>query len=123
MSLTSTCNHCADKLADFGLSLNAFSWWNHVPPLLLDDFGKNCLGMPYYRFCLLRGFGFMSPSLLLYFPFSFNICEGLLVKQVSFVLKKKSQQTKNKQTYECVCVREDKIIIKKKLVQWLKRNM
>jgi ribonuclease HI len=44
-------NHCADKLANLGLSLNVFSWWNHVPPLLLDDFGKNRFGMSYYRFC------------------------------------------------------------------------
>ncbi|WJX52536.1 hypothetical protein P8452_38639 [Trifolium repens] len=44
-------NHCADKMANLGLSLPVFSWWNQVPSVLLDDFGKNRFGMPYYRFC------------------------------------------------------------------------
>jgi ribonuclease HI len=44
-------NHCADKLANLGLSLPDFTWWDCIPPLLLDDFGRNRLGMPYYRFC------------------------------------------------------------------------
>jgi ribonuclease HI len=44
-------NHCADKLANLGLSLPNFTWWDCIPPVLLDDFGRNRLGMPYYRFC------------------------------------------------------------------------
>jgi hypothetical protein len=44
-------NHCADKMVNLGLTLPVFSWWNHVPPVLIDDFGKYRLGMPYYRLC------------------------------------------------------------------------
>ncbi|KAK2443569.1 hypothetical protein QL285_014658 [Trifolium repens] len=44
-------NHCADKLANLGLTLPNFTWWDHIPPVLLDDFGRNRLGMPYFRFC------------------------------------------------------------------------
>jgi ribonuclease HI len=44
-------NHCADKLANLGLSLPTFTWWDHIPHVLLDDFGRNRLGMPYFRFC------------------------------------------------------------------------
>jgi hypothetical protein len=44
-------NHCADKLANLGLSLPDFTRWDCLPPMLLDYFGRNCLEMPYYRFC------------------------------------------------------------------------
>jgi hypothetical protein len=44
-------NHCANKLANLGLSLPTFTLWDHIPPVLLDDFGRNRLGMPYFRFC------------------------------------------------------------------------
>ncbi|KAK2361038.1 hypothetical protein QL285_086244 [Trifolium repens] len=44
-------NHCADKLAGLGLTLPGFTWWNQIPPQLRDDFGRNRLGMPFYRFC------------------------------------------------------------------------
>jgi ribonuclease HI len=44
-------NHCADKLASLGLTLPGFTWWNQIPPQLRDDFGRNRLGMPSYRFC------------------------------------------------------------------------
>jgi ribonuclease HI len=44
-------NHCADKLANLGLSLPDFTWWNHIPPHMNSDFGRNRLGMPYFRFC------------------------------------------------------------------------
>jgi ribonuclease HI len=38
-------NHCADKLANLGLSLH------DIPSVLVDDFDRNRLGMPYYRLC------------------------------------------------------------------------
>jgi hypothetical protein len=44
-------NHCADKLASLGLTLPGFTWGNQIPPQLRDDFGRNRLGMPFYRFC------------------------------------------------------------------------
>jgi hypothetical protein len=43
--------HCADKLTNLGLSLCDPTWWDCIPLVLLDDFGSNRLGMPYYRFC------------------------------------------------------------------------
>jgi ribonuclease HI len=43
-------NHCADKLANIGLSLNGLTWWNHIPLELQGDFVRNRLGMPYIRF-------------------------------------------------------------------------
>ncbi|CAJ2651412.1 unnamed protein product [Trifolium pratense] len=43
-------NHCADKLANIGLSLHGLTWWNHIPTRLQGDFIRNRLGMPYFRF-------------------------------------------------------------------------
>jgi ribonuclease HI len=36
-------NHCADKLANIGLSLNGLTWWNHIPLELQGDFVRNRL--------------------------------------------------------------------------------
>jgi hypothetical protein len=44
-------NHCADKLASLGLTLHGFTWWNQIPPKIKGGFGRNRLGMPYFRFC------------------------------------------------------------------------
>jgi hypothetical protein len=44
-------NHCADKLASLGLTLHGFTWWNQISPKIKGDFGRNRMGMPYFRFC------------------------------------------------------------------------
>jgi ribonuclease HI len=44
-------NHVADKLANIGLSLNAFTWWNIAPNVIWSDLARNRDGLPYYRFC------------------------------------------------------------------------
>jgi len=44
-------NHCADQLANIGLSLNTYFWWNHLPQQIGFDFTRNRLGLPYFRFC------------------------------------------------------------------------
>jgi hypothetical protein len=36
-------NHCADKLAAIGLSLNTFFWWDNIPSQLSLDFVRNRL--------------------------------------------------------------------------------
>jgi len=43
-------NHCADQLANIGLSLNTFFWWNHIPHQITEAFARNKLGLPYFRF-------------------------------------------------------------------------
>ncbi|MCI48487.1 heat-shock protein, partial [Trifolium medium] len=40
-------NHCADKLANLGLTIPGFTWWNQIPPRIKEDFGRNRIGMPY----------------------------------------------------------------------------
>lgn len=44
-------NHCADKLANLGLSVVNFTWWNYPPAEILEDLSRNRLGLPYFRFC------------------------------------------------------------------------
>jgi len=43
-------NHCADRLAALGLTLNEFTWWNNIPVSIREHLVKNRLGIPYYRF-------------------------------------------------------------------------
>jgi hypothetical protein len=43
-------NFVADKLANFGLSITDFTWWNSAPPNIRDDFAKIRDGHTYYRF-------------------------------------------------------------------------
>jgi ribonuclease HI len=44
-------NHCADKLANLGLSLQGYTWWSCIPPQLAVDYDRNRLGFPSFRFC------------------------------------------------------------------------
>jgi hypothetical protein len=44
-------NFVSDKLANIGLSVTGFTWWNSAPPNIRDDLAKNRDGHPYYRFC------------------------------------------------------------------------
>jgi len=44
-------NHCADQLANVGLSLNTSFWWDHVPHQIREAFTRNRLGLPYFSFC------------------------------------------------------------------------
>lgn len=43
-------NHCADKLASFGLSGGGFSWWDLHPSFILEDFNHNRFNLPNFRF-------------------------------------------------------------------------
>lgn len=43
-------NDCADKLASYGISLEGFHWWNIIPMFISDDFFRNRVGLPNYRF-------------------------------------------------------------------------
>ncbi|CAJ2645220.1 unnamed protein product [Trifolium pratense] len=44
-------NHCADKLASFGLALNDYAWWNISPIIIREDLDRNRLGLPFFRIC------------------------------------------------------------------------
>ena len=44
-------NYCVDKLAGIGLDLNTHFWWDHLPSQIRDDFTRNRMGLPYFRFC------------------------------------------------------------------------
>jgi ribonuclease HI len=44
-------NHCAIKLANLGLSLQNFVWWNELPRVIRKDFARDRLGLPCFRFC------------------------------------------------------------------------
>ena len=43
-------NQVADALADFGMSLSAFSWWNEPPHFILGPFQRDKIGLPNFRF-------------------------------------------------------------------------
>lgn len=43
-------NHCADKLASFGVASRRFSWWDLIPDFINVDFFRNRFGLPNYRF-------------------------------------------------------------------------
>ena len=34
-------NHCADQVANLGLTLPSYSWFNSVPPQVIVEFGRN----------------------------------------------------------------------------------
>jgi ribonuclease HI len=44
-------NHCADKLASLGLTLNDYTWWNIAPLIIRKDLVSNRLGLPFFRVC------------------------------------------------------------------------
>jgi ribonuclease HI len=44
-------NHCTIKLANLGLSLQNFVWWNELPRVIRKDFARDRLGLPCFRFC------------------------------------------------------------------------
>lgn len=43
-------NHCADKLAAFGVSSRCFTWWDLIPQFSREDFFRDRFGLPNYRF-------------------------------------------------------------------------
>ncbi|GAU34892.1 hypothetical protein TSUD_144230 [Trifolium subterraneum] len=46
--------HCADKMANLGLTLplsSSFTWWNSVPQQARVDYARNRHDFPAYRFC------------------------------------------------------------------------
>ncbi|XP_058761813.1 uncharacterized protein LOC131635226 [Vicia villosa] len=42
-------NHCADRLANIGLHIQDFVWWDVVHREILMQFAKNYIGLPNYR--------------------------------------------------------------------------
>jgi len=44
-------NHYADRLASIGFNSHKFIWWNDVHSEIKEDFARNKLGLPNYRFC------------------------------------------------------------------------
>jgi hypothetical protein len=44
-------NHCADKMANLGLSLQDYVWWFEIPNVIKEDYSRNRLGLPCFRFC------------------------------------------------------------------------
>jgi hypothetical protein len=42
-------NHCADGLANIGLSLDRLTFWFDVPLVIKEKFDWNKLGKPYFR--------------------------------------------------------------------------
>jgi len=44
-------NQCAYQLANLGLTLSSYSWFNNVPPQVNVKFVRNKIGFPNYRFC------------------------------------------------------------------------
>ncbi|PNX74636.1 protein trichome birefringence-like 18 [Trifolium pratense] len=43
-------NHCVDKLANIGLTVQTFTWWDDVHRALSMDFARNKIGLPCFRF-------------------------------------------------------------------------
>lgn len=43
-------NTCADLLAEIGLKINGFMWWDNIPDAIRQDLIRNKLGLPNYRF-------------------------------------------------------------------------
>ena len=64
-------NTCADSITNHGIWFQSFFWSASVPPFCLEDFNRNRLGLPSYRFSFL--FLFMG---LVFFPclYLFFIC-------------------------------------------------
>lgn len=75
-------NSCADKLANFGISLQCNTWWDLIPPFISVNFFAIGGGSPIITFDnIFHGFWFMSPhalvSLLPLFCFSRCAMRGL----------------------------------------------
>jgi len=49
-------NHCADRLANFGLSIQGISFWYYVLVIISNSFVNNKLGLPSFRFISFLGF-------------------------------------------------------------------
>jgi hypothetical protein len=43
-------NHCADKLANIELPISDCIWFDQCLALIKEDFIKNRIGLPYFRF-------------------------------------------------------------------------
>lgn len=43
-------NNCADKIASLGFVISDLHWWNIVPLSISEDFFRNRIGLPNYRF-------------------------------------------------------------------------
>ncbi|XP_019434441.1 PREDICTED: uncharacterized protein LOC109341090 [Lupinus angustifolius] len=43
-------NYCADKLANHGIASRTFSWLIDIPKFIVEDYNRNRLGLPNYRF-------------------------------------------------------------------------
>ena len=53
-------NTCADTLANIGLNVNSFIWWQDVPNIIRFDVLSNMLGMPNFRFVSFwKGLGYL----------------------------------------------------------------
>jgi hypothetical protein len=44
-------NQCADGIANLGLHIQNFYWWNNIPSNICNAFAINKCGLPKYRFC------------------------------------------------------------------------
>jgi len=44
-------NHCTDKLANIGFSIQFQFWCDSIPREIVYDFARNRMGLPMYRFC------------------------------------------------------------------------
>lgn len=66
-------NHCADKLASIGLTVDGFTWWSSPPVNIRADLVNNRLGLPYYRFSKFTLRAWFGPPSFLYLTFDFNI--------------------------------------------------
>lgn len=77
-------NVCADALANIGLNIIGFLWWQDAPNIIRSDVIKNMLGMPNYRFSTFwKGLGYIPLFFILYafFLFEWNwvVCFALLL--------------------------------------------
>jgi len=43
-------NACADKLANFGVHHQNFTWWEVVPNFIREDYVRNGMCLPMYRY-------------------------------------------------------------------------
>jgi hypothetical protein len=50
-------NHCANKLANLGLSSQNITWWDVVRRELREYFARNKPGIACFRFVNRKGFG------------------------------------------------------------------
>jgi len=76
-------NQCADRLANFGLSIHSISFWPGVPVVISGCFVNNKLGLPNFRFVSLRG-SWHSPP--------FFVVRILLFMQMNLLISKVNDQ-------------------------------